>query len=123
MTAQGYFTSDKRWVPNAELVGLDADGNALDKQPSTLDVAQPLEEVSAAELLDVAAQHVYALDADEVDPELDAAGDEGKIFRFKFNARADRVSDPRAVGPGGLDGSTVREALFATLSPALLRAA
>ncbi len=89
MTAQGYFTAELRWVPNAELVGLDADGAPLDKQPSTLDVAQPLEEVSAAELMDVAAQSVYALDPDNLDPKLEAAADAGTLFRFDFNTRAD----------------------------------
>lgn len=89
MTAQGYFTSDKRWIPNADLVGLDDDGNVLDKQPSTLDTAQPLEEISAAQLLDVAAQSVYALEAEDIPAELEAAADAGKIFRFNFNSRAD----------------------------------
>lgn len=93
MTAQGYFTEDKRWIPSTAMVGLGEDGQPIDKQPCTLDVAQSLEEVTAADILDVAAQSVYALDSDAIAPELQSALEAGKMFRFNFNARADYRMD------------------------------
>lgn len=89
MTAQGYFNESGAWVPTKGLVGLDADGNALPLQPSTLDEAQALTEVEPEALLDVATATVYLIEPNEVDDALTAALDAGKIFRFNFNQRAD----------------------------------
>ncbi len=85
MTAQGYFDGDGTWVPNKELVGLDADGKVLDKLPSTLGVAQELVgPVPPQELLDLRVAAVYALEPTDVEAGLQADLDAGKIFRFPF---------------------------------------
>lgn len=89
MTGQGYFDETGRWVQTGELVGLDADGNPAPKHPSTLGVAQALTEVEPEALLDAAIGAVYMLDPDEIDGALQAALDDGKIYRFAFNMRAD----------------------------------
>ena len=89
MTGQGYFDQGGRWVQNSELVGLDTDGNPVEKQPSTLGVAQALSEVEPEALLDAAVTTVYMLDPDEIDGDLQTKLDEGAIFRFAFNMRAD----------------------------------
>ena len=89
MTGQGYFDDTGRWVQTGELVGLDPEGNPVEKQPSTLGVAQALTEVEPEALLDAAISAVYMLDPDEVDGTLQAALDDGKIYRFAFNMRAD----------------------------------
>lgn len=89
MTGQGYFSDSGRWVPNKELVGIDQDGNEVELQPSTMGVAQELEEVEPEAVLDALTASIYMLDADEVDDGLKKALDAGKIFRFPFNLRAD----------------------------------
>ncbi len=89
MTGQGYFDEAGRWVQTAELVGLDPEGNPVDKHPSTLGTPQPLDEVEPEALLDAAVSSVYVLEGDEVDDALQAQLDAGKIFRFAFNMRAD----------------------------------
>ncbi len=89
MTAQGYVTSEGRWVPNAELVGLDPSGAPLQKQASTLGVAQVLEEVPARDLFDLRVSSTYALVVQQLDTALGAALDAGKVFRFAFNYRGD----------------------------------
>ncbi len=89
MTGQGYFDETGRWIQSGELVGLDAEGNAVEKQPSTLGTVQPLTEVEPEALLDAAVDTVYMLDPDEVDGELQNQLDDGKIYRFAFNMRAD----------------------------------
>lgn len=89
MTAQGYLTPEGRWVPNAELVGLDVDGKPMEKQPSTLGVAQAVEEVPARDLFDLRVSSTYALTVQHLEPTLQAALDAGKVFRFAFNYRGD----------------------------------
>ena len=89
MTAQGYFTADGRWVPNKELVGLDQEGVVVEKVPSTLGTAQPLEAVMPQDLLDLRMSSVYALAEQSVDAELKTALEQGIIFRFAFNYRGD----------------------------------
>jgi len=90
MTAQGYFDGAGKWIPNADLVGLDADGRPLPLQPSTLGVAQALRgPVSAREVLDLPVRSVYMLAVQELHPDLDAALSRGEVFAFPFNWRAD----------------------------------
>ena len=90
MTSQGYFDEDQRWIPRGELIGLDTEGNQVEKAPSTLGVAQDLEgPVPAEEVLDLEVASVYMLDAVEVAPTLAEALDRGDVFRFRFNFRAD----------------------------------
>lgn len=90
MTAQGYFTENGSWVPSKELVGLDAEGEPIEKIDSTLGVEQALEgPVDAADVLDLKVQSVYGLDPSELDDALKAALEKGEVFRFSFNYRAD----------------------------------
>lgn len=90
MTAQAYFDAGNNWVPNGEMVGIDPDGNTVDKQNSTLGVAQTLEgPVEADAVLDMTLRTIYLLAAQELDPKLKDDLSAGKIFRFAFNYRAD----------------------------------
>jgi len=90
MTSQGYFDEKNCWIPNSKLVGLDEDGQPLEKVASTLGTAQPLEgPLSPSALADLKVDTVYQLEANDVDPALQEKLDEGKIFRFEFNYRAD----------------------------------
>lgn len=90
MTSQGYFDQARNWIPRGELVGLNTEGNQVDKAPSTLGVAQDLEgPVPAEEVFDLEVASVYMLDAVEVAPTLAESLDRGDVFRFAFNYRAD----------------------------------
>ncbi|MEM9555756.1 MAG: hypothetical protein AAGC60_15995 [Acidobacteriota bacterium] len=90
MTAQGYFDEDGQWLRYGELVGLDADGEALEKVPSTLGEAVALEgPVAPRELLDCRVQSVYSLDPEELDEALAASLREGAIYRLPFVYRSD----------------------------------
>ena len=88
MTAQGSFDANGVWVPNSELVGLDAEGNPLPKVDSTLGVAVPLSPTTPQDLLDHAITTVYALDGD-LPASLRAKLVAGQVIRFPFNYRAD----------------------------------
>ncbi len=90
MTAQGYFTEDNRWVPNKNLVGLDESGKILELVLSTLGEPQEVAEpCKPQELLDIKPTTVYMLDAAELDGGLEKQLDEGSIFTFPLNYRAD----------------------------------
>ena len=90
MTAQGYFTEDNRWVPNKNLVGLDESGKTLELVLSTLGEPQEVAEpCKPQELLDIKPTTVYMLGAAELDGALEKQLDEGSIFTFPLNYRAD----------------------------------
>ena len=92
MTAQGYYLSDGRSYKLAELEGFDLDGKSMDKVPSTLGVAQALEEATPEEALNISQQSYYALEASQIDEALKKSLDEGKIYRFAFNYREDYLA-------------------------------
>ena len=90
MTAQGYFNGNNKWIPNKELVGLDDSDKPLELVPSTLGEPQEVSEACKhQELLDIKPTTVYMLDATVLDGALETQLDEGSIFSFPFNYRAD----------------------------------
>ena len=90
MTGQGYFLPDGRFVKQSDLEGIDASGVVLEKVPSTLGVAQPLEgPIDPSEVLDLRVETIYALDPDAVDDGLMAKLTSGNVYRFAFNFRDD----------------------------------
>ena len=93
MTAQGYFSSAGEWIPNSELVGLDADGKEIEKAPSTLGVAQKAEQAKLEDLLDLRVDSVYALEPAEVDKDIAGELESGVVFTIPFNYRADYQSE------------------------------
>lgn len=93
MTAQGYFSSAGEWIPNSELVGLDADGKEIEKVPSTLGVAQKAEQAKLEDLFDMRVDSVYALEPAEVDKDIAGELESGVVFTIPFNYRADYQSE------------------------------
>ncbi len=94
MASQGYFDQDGNYLSSRDLVGLDADGNPLERVGSTLGTETALEGPIAPEvLLDMKISSVYALDALEVDAALQQALEAGQIFRFAFNYRSDFLAE------------------------------
>jgi len=89
MTMQAYFDPEGEWVENSRIVGLDEQGNPVDKVPSTLGVGQPLEEVEPGVLSQNQTIAVYHLSPVDFDESLKTQLDAGSIFRFPFNYRAD----------------------------------
>jgi hypothetical protein len=89
MTMQAYFDPEGEWVESSRLVGLNEEGEPVEKVPSTLGVAQELEEVEPGALSQNQMVSVYHLTAVDFDDKLKAALDGGSIFRFAFNYRGD----------------------------------
>lgn len=89
MTAQAYFDEKNTWIPSSALVGIDAEGNVVDKQPSTLGVPQDLESIEPQELLEFALRTVYSLDPLDLNDALQKELEGGALFKFRFNYRAD----------------------------------
>ena len=89
MTAQGHFTPDGRWISRAEMVGLDATGQIVAVQPSTLGVPQPVAgPVDPAEVLSLSLQSVYLLTPSDPTHPLITALRDGQVFRCPFNYAA-----------------------------------
>jgi len=89
MTSQGYFDSDMNWIPNKELVGIDSNGNILDKFPATLGISQEASLCELEMLLDLAVDSIYQLDPEEVPQSIKTALESGKTLNFPFNYRED----------------------------------
>ena len=89
MTMQAYFDPENEWVESSRLVGLNEDGEPVEKVPSTLGVAQELEEVDPGALSQNLMVSVYHLSGVDVDAKLQKDLEAGSIFRFSFNYRGD----------------------------------
>jgi hypothetical protein len=89
MTAQGYFDDTGTQLSRRDLVGLGADGAALEKFDRTLNVSQKAEEAAPTELLNLKVSSVYILETENLDAALKDALAKGKIFSFPFNYNAD----------------------------------
>ncbi|MEM9074134.1 MAG: hypothetical protein AAGE52_36920 [Myxococcota bacterium] len=90
MTSQGYFDADGLWYPNKELVGVDKEGNEVDKVDSTLGAEQELTgPVDPERVLDLRLISVYQLDPSEMDDALEDSLADGDVYEFPFNYRAD----------------------------------
>lgn len=90
MTSQGYFTTQGRWVPKDELVGVAPDGQVVELKTSTLGVPQALDgPVSFQQLLDLEVTAVYCLEALEANDALINSLKAGDIYTCPFNYGAD----------------------------------
>lgn len=89
MTAQGYFTTQGRWVKE-ELVGIAPDGKVVELKPSTLGIPQNLAgPVAFQQLLDLEVTAVYCLDLIESNDSFLASLKAGDIYTCSFNYGAD----------------------------------
>ena len=94
MSAQGYFDGSGVWIPNNELVGLDANLQAIEAVPSTLGVCQELRgPIKPQEVFDLRVDAVYVLEPQSMDDALEAALDTGEVYAFAFNYRGDFQSE------------------------------
>ena len=90
MTSQGYFDDSGNLISQSDFVGISADGSIVERQPSTLGVAQELAgPVGEEEVLNLVLTTVYHLTAEEIDPSLEKKLKKGEVFRFPLNYYAD----------------------------------
>ena len=90
MTSQGYFDDSGNLISQSDFVGISADGSIVERQPSTLGVAQELAgPVGEEEVLNLELTTVYHATAEEIDPSLEKKLKKGEVFRFPLNYYAD----------------------------------
>ena len=90
MTSQGYFDDSGNLISQSDFVGISADGSIVERQPSTLGVAQELAgPVGEEEVLNLELTTVYHATAKEIDPSLEKKLKKGEVFRFPLNYYAD----------------------------------
>jgi len=80
-------------ISKNELVGLDAQGNIVDKVPSVYDGTVMLREATVDEYLSLSVKSVYQLKIEDKKEELLKELNAGKIFYFIFNYREDYEGD------------------------------
>ena len=90
MTSQGYFDDSGNLISQSDIVGISADGSIVERQPSTLGVAQELAgPVGEEEVLNLELTTVYHATVEEIDPLLEKKLKKGEVFRFPLNYYAD----------------------------------
>jgi len=89
MTAQGYFTPDKVWVPQGELEAINPDGSTPELFPATVGETVEATLITATEALNLRFGTTYALEAEELSEGIKKELDAGSILSFPFNPRAD----------------------------------
>ena len=89
MTAQGYFTPDKVWVPQSELEAINPDGSIPELFPSTVGQEVEAKLLPAKEALHLRFATTYSLDPEILPESIKKGLDSGEILTFPFNPRAD----------------------------------
>jgi hypothetical protein len=90
-------------VSKSTLVGVDSDGNKVEKVPSIYDQKVMLREATVDEYLSTAVKSVYQLQIDENKEALLADLNGGKLYYFVFNYRADYEGDDAFLISNGSD--------------------
>jgi len=94
-------------VSKSTLVGVDSDGNKVEKVPSIYDQKVMLREASVDEYLAMAVKSVYQLQIEENKEALLADLNSGKIYYFVFNYRADYEGDDAFLISNGTDAFAI----------------
>ncbi len=89
MTAQGYFTPEKVWVPQAELEAINPDGSSPELLPATVGEEVAATELSPMDALSIRFGTTYSLEPESLSDGIKKALESGVILTFPFNPRAD----------------------------------
>ena len=89
MTAQGYFTPEKIWIPQGELEAINSDGSTPELFPATVGEEVAAVELSAIDALNIRFGTTYALEPETLPEGIKKNLDSGMILTFPFNPRAD----------------------------------
>jgi hypothetical protein len=94
-------------VSKSTLVGVDRDGKKVEKVPSIYDEKVMLREATVDEYLSMAVKSVYQLQIDENKEALLNEFNDGKIYYFVFNYRADYEGDDAFLISNGTDAFAI----------------
>jgi hypothetical protein len=104
-TALGYVSPKGEWLERSELVAVDVRGTKVNTVASSFEAPIELETKTTVErFLDHSIRSAYLLDkAEAVPATLQAALDQGAIFKFDFSYRGGSSSDPAFLMKGADD--------------------
>ena len=94
-------------VSKSTLVGVDSEGNKVEKVPSIYDQKVMLRDATIDEYLSMAVKSVYQLQIDENKEALLEDLNSGKIYYFVFNYRADYEGDDAFLISNGTDAFAI----------------
>jgi hypothetical protein len=89
MTAQGYFTAEKIWVPQGDLEAINPDGSTPELLPATVGEEVAATEISPIDALNIRFATTYSLEPESLAEGIKKVLDAGTILTFPFNPRAD----------------------------------
>lgn len=93
-TAQGYVSTDGRWLERTELTPIDLDGKPIEPVPSSFSAPIDLTQTATVEeLLDHNVRSVYLMTSEADLASLQKELDGGTIFKFDFSYRGGLASD------------------------------
>lgn len=84
-----YMDSQQNYIDKENIVGLDEDGNLINRIDSTLNISQKLKKISIEEFLNFSFTSVYSLTQIELPKLLEELLIQGEIFSFNFNYYSD----------------------------------
>lgn len=94
-TAETYLDANGEAVKRSELVAVDADGNPLPTLPATTARPQTVEgPITLDDFLGHVVTRVYALEAETLDPALEAELHAGAVFRVPYRPRPAHTETP-----------------------------
>ena len=106
-TALVTLNSKGETVSKDTLIGVDSDGKKVEKVPSIYDEKVMLREATVDEYLSMAVKSVYQLQVDENKEALLNELNNGKVYYFVFNYRADYEGDDAFLISNGTDAFAV----------------
>ena len=106
-TALVTLNSKGEAVSKSTLIGVDSDGKKVEKVPSIYDEKVMLREATIDEYLSTAVKSVYQLQVDENKEALLNQLNNGKVYYFVFNYRADYEGDDAFLISNGTDAFAV----------------
>ena len=106
-TALVSLNSKGETVSKDTLIGVDSDGKKVEKVPSIYDQKVMLREATIDEYLSTAVKSVYQLQVDENKEALLNELNNGKVYYFVFNYRADYEGDDAFLISNGTDAFAV----------------
>ena len=80
-----HVDNKNNYINKSEIIGIDSEGNKIDRFPSTINIPQVVNKTNENYLLDFDCSSLYNLKPDILESDFQEKLDNGDIFSFNFN--------------------------------------
>ena len=84
-----YIDEQKNFINKDDILGIDNEGNIVNRIPSTLNTSQKLQVIDEQYILDFDCSSLYHLEEEVIEKDLQISLDGGDIYSFDFNYYSD----------------------------------